>query len=265
MPVDLYRLMLRDGDRASAWGRVVAVGDECWFEPPLPVLLPYFPPGHEPAPKPSGIGVRVEGVDLEKLEGRRHKEGATEGWTCLSGTWRNDRLIVQEQEDHHNATTSPSDLWQLPPCDPPDGGWPTIGTDEDLEFEETVDLQGPEVVAVTMFHPGSRHIVAVIASEDPELTRRRLAALPDSGLCVVRSNWTRAQVLDVRGHLDAHFDDWAMVECGETAGADGQLELSVRVVRVVSGLADFAAVVPDGLLAVDAWLVPEPDCPRDVE
>lgn len=256
--------MLRDGDRAKACGRVVALGDECWFDPPLPVLLPYFPPGREPAPKPSGLGVRVEGVDLEQLSRRRHKDGATEGWTCLSGIWRDGRLIVREQEGDSDATPSPVTRWQLPPCDPPAGGWPTGGVDQNIEFEGDVDLHGAEVVAVTMFRPSSRQVVAVIASEDPALTRRRLGALLGDRLCVVQSTWTRAQVVDVRDQLDAHFHDWTLFECGETAGEDGQLEISVRPVRVLPGLAEFVAAVPEGLLAVDPWLKPAPHDPGDV-
>jgi hypothetical protein len=80
--VDLDRLLLRDGDRVFACGRVVARGEECWFEPPLPFRLPLFPPRHEPAPEPSGLGVRVEGVDLERLTRRRQKDGASEGWAA---------------------------------------------------------------------------------------------------------------------------------------------------------------------------------------
>lgn len=255
--VNLDALLLHDGARASACGRVVVQGDDCWFEPPLPVPAVFYPPGREPAPKPSGVGVRVEGVDLERLSRWRQKDGTTEGWACLGGTWDGDRLIVREQGPDTNGSPGPTAIWELPPCPPPPGGWPRGGIDENIELEDDEDLDGPEVVAVTLFRPSSRQVVAVIASEDPSLTRRRLGASLGERLCVVPSKWTRAQVLDVRGQLDDHSHEWALFGCGESRGEDGQVQISAEVVRVLPAFAEFAAGVPDGLLAVDPWLAPD--------
>ena len=143
----------------------------------------------------------------------------------------------------------------MPPCPPPPGGWPIGGIGEGIELDGDEDLDGPEVVALTIFRPSPRQVVAVIASEDPDGTRRRLGTRLGERLCVVTSNWTRRQVLEVRGQLDAHFDEWALFGCGETRGEDGQVQISAQVVRVLPGFAEFAATVPDGLLTVEPWLV----------
>jgi hypothetical protein len=65
--VDLWPLVLTDGCRAAASGRIVFADGEFWFEPPLPVPLVYYEPGSEPAPRPSGWGVRLSEVDLAPL------------------------------------------------------------------------------------------------------------------------------------------------------------------------------------------------------
>lgn len=255
--MDLDRLVLRDGIRVAAFGRVVALGEECWFDPPLPIPLVLYAPGAEPAPRPSGVGVRVEGVDLERISERRSKDGATEGWARLGGVWREDRLIVDEQGVDADGAPDLVTSWTVPPCAPPVGGWPRGEIDHDSDLWEGAD----EIIAVTMFRPSSRRVVAVIASDDPALTRSRLGARLGNRLCVVPSRWTRAQVAEVRAQLHAHFDDWALFESGESASSDGQLEISIQVVRVLPALADFAAGVPEGLLVVDPWLVPEPRSP----
>lgn len=95
--MDATPLILADGCRTEASGRVIAVDGEMWFDPPLPKRAMRYLPGHEPAPQPSGLGVRVENVDVDGLERRREKDAAVEGWAHLAGVWRNERLVVGEQ------------------------------------------------------------------------------------------------------------------------------------------------------------------------
>jgi hypothetical protein len=253
--VELSSLVLADGRAASACGRVVKADDGTWFEPPMPVARPLFEPGHEPAPQRSGLGVRVEAVDLSRLDRRREKKGAVEGWTCLSGIWRDGTLTVTEQWLPRDDFRSPApQAWTAPPCDPPPGGWPVDELDANLDIDE--DLQGPEIVAVTMFRPTSRQVVAVVASEDPDLSRRRFGSALGGGLCVVQSKWSGDEVRAVRAALDANHDAWLLYRWGASASEDGQRQLAVKVLRVTSGFAEFAADVPDGLLAVEPWLKP---------
>jgi hypothetical protein len=253
--VELSSLVLAEGRAASACGRVVKADDGTWFEPPLPVARPLFAPGHEPAPQRSGLGIRAEGVDLFRLGRRREKDGTVEGWAFLSGVWRDGTLTVTEQGLPPDDLRSPAmQAWTTPPGDPPPDGWPVGEVDADLGVGD--DLQGPEVVAVTMFRPTSRQVVAVIASEDPDLTRRRLGAALDGRLCVVQSKWSADQVREVRAALDANHDAWLLYSWGASAGEDGQRQLTVKALRVTLGFAEFAAEVPDGLLAIEPWLKP---------
>jgi len=253
--VDLMPLIVTEGCTASACGRVVTDGHEVWFDPPLPVPLIGYAPGQEPAPRPSGLGIRVDGVDLDKLERRREKDGAVEGWTCLTGVWRDGRLTVTEQgQGVGSRRENPAPQWTVPPCNPPAGGWPAGGVDENIDVEE--DLHGPEVVTVTMFRPSARQVVAVIASDDPELTRRRLAPVLGDRLCVIESRWPGEQLREIRAELDANHQEWTFYLWGEGADETGQLRFSVDLVRVVRSFAEFAAKLPDGLLLIDPWLAP---------
>jgi hypothetical protein len=247
-------MVLTEGITASACGRVVSADDATWFEPPLPVARPLFAPGHEPAPKPSGLGIGVESVDLNRLDRRQSTDGAVEGWACLSGTFRDGTLVVADQWCGGEGARRSTPQWSVPPCDSPPGGWPVGEADTNLEIAE--DLVGAEVVAVTMFRPSSRQIVAVMASDDPALTRRRLGGALGDRLCVVQSKWSGDQVRNVRGALDTNHDAWLLYSCGATASADGQRQLTVKVVHVTSGFAEFAATVPEGLLIVEPWLTP---------
>jgi hypothetical protein len=253
--VDLTPLILTEGCKASACGRVVTAGDEVWFDPPLPVPLIYYEPGHEPAPRPSGLGVRVEGVALDRLDQRREKDGAVEGWTCLTGVWRDERLTVTEQSQRVAIRPeTPEPHWTVPPCDPPTGGWPFGGADENIDVEQ--DLHGPEVITVTMFRPSARQVVAVIASDDPELTRRRLAPVLGDRLCVIESRWPGERLRHIRAELDARHREWLFYTWGEGADDFGQLQFTIELVRVVPSFAEFAGGLPDGLLLVDPWLSP---------
>ena len=253
--MDLTPLILTEGCKASACGRVVTAGDEVWFDPPLPVPLIGYAPGHEPAPRPSGLGIRVDGVDLGRLDQRREKEGAVEGWTCLTGIWRDERLTVMEQRQRVAIRPqNPARQWTVPPCDPPAGGWPAGGTDENIDVE--AELRGSEVVTVTMFRPSARQVIAVVASDDPELTRHRLAPALGERLCVIESAWPGQQLRHIRAYLDAHQQEWLFYTWGEGADERGQLQFSIELVRVVPSFAEFAAELPDGLLLVDPWLSP---------
>lgn len=92
--MDVRSLMLREGCPVGATGRVIAVDGQVWFEPPLPERLVLYAPWYEPAPRWSGLGVPVRGVDLDRLDRRRLKDGALEGWAQLVGHWTGGELVV---------------------------------------------------------------------------------------------------------------------------------------------------------------------------
>lgn len=251
--MDLSNLVLSDGCEVSASGRIVAYEGEVWFGPALPVRLVRYKPGHEPPPRPSKIGVLVEGADLSRLDERWEKDGGIEGWATLTGTWRGDRLLVTDQGARGGSHREENPKWDVPPCDPPPGGWPRSGRDENISH--LVDLESDEVVTVTTFRPSDEQAVLVIASTMPEVTRERLAESVGERLCVIQSRWTRAEVDEIQQRLRTE-SDWTYFMGGAAAGEDGQLQITAHVVRVVDSLANFAATVPDGLLQVSAWLTP---------
>lgn len=226
---------------------------ELWFDPPLPVPLVYYEPGTEPAPRASGLGVRVSNVDLDRLVDRREKEGAIEGWAHLEGIWTQQDLDVLDQQPPRRQSTNEVSH-SSPPCDPPAGGWPVGQPDENLDVERA---QGDEVLQLATFRPSARQAVLVVTSDDPELTTHRLAPVFGDRLCVVRSKWLRAQVEAVRRDVKANMRDWTAY-AGSLGNVDahGQVTLSVDVVRMMPSLATYAEQVPDGLLIVNPWLAP---------
>lgn len=250
--MDLWPLVLTDGCRASASGRVVAADGDLWFEPPLAVALVYFEPGTEPPPRPSGLGVRVDNVDLDALEQRREKDGAVEGWAYLEGMWVHDRLLVDHQQ---SPRLSPlDDISDRPPCNPPPEGWPVGPVDENLDVEHA---HGDEVLFIAMSRPSANQVVLVVTSDDPALTSRRLTPIYGDRLCVVGSKWSRTQIETVRRGLEDNMGAWTayLGSLGNT-NAQGQVQLSMDVVQVLPSLARYAEEVADGLLVVNPWLAP---------
>jgi hypothetical protein len=180
--VDLSELVLRDGTVTRAQGRVVAHEGKTWFEP-----TERFGPAIE-APRPSGYGVAVLGVDVDTLTRRvEADDGTVEGHATLAGIWAEDALVVSHQ-------AAPGLL--------------------------------------------------------PEHQQDR-PARPDHP-------WSHDQAEAAYDELNAHMRDWSAYEIGQTESWDGLLTLSVKVVRVLPGLIEWARPLPDGMLALDVWLAPHP-------
>lgn len=249
--MDIAELVLRDGDLVRATGRVVVDGDEVWFEPPLPMLLVYS--SDPPAWRPSGLGVRTVGVDLEALD---------EGWASLSGVWQDDRLVVREQSSPDLRSDPGSDFgrekvprWDRPPCPPPPGGWPYGELDENIDVPPEL-LSAYPITSLALFRPSPRQCVLVVAAEEPERVDAHLRPRYGDRLCVVRSRWTRRQIEDLLHQLREGMSRWMIYECGETVTEEGQPLVTADVSRVLPAFASFVRAVPDGLLSLNPWLAP---------
>jgi hypothetical protein len=268
--VDISELVLRDGDLVRANGRVVVDGDDVWFEPPLPMTLVHYS-SDPPPPRPSGLGVRTVGVDLDALD---------ESWASLSGVWQNDRLVVREQANigrdfrrdlgpDFQRDLGPGvrrDLgpdvrreeepgWDRPPCPPPPGGWPYGEPDENIDVPPDLVSAYP-ITSLALFRPSPRQCVLVVAAEEPEQVDAHLRPRYGDRLCVVRSRWTRRQVDDLLHQLREGMSQWMVYESGETVTEDGQPLVTANVSRVLPAFASFVRAVPDGLLSLSSWLAP---------
>lgn len=252
--VDLGSLVLRTGSHTRAVGRVVGYDGQVWFEPALAVPLVGYPPGGEPAPRPSGRGVLAHGVDLEDLADRRSKDGGVEGWAALGGLWRADHLAVSEQNPARPVRRQHRSGWERPPCDPPPGGWPHGPTDADPDPGPPEDI--PEAVAVTLFRPSTTQVVLVVATTEPALAEAVLRPLYGPAVCIVPSGWTAQSVDRVQADLRRHWADWTLYVSGRTSSHAGQAVVTAELVRVLPEMVDWAASIPEGLLEVDAWLTP---------
>jgi len=254
--VDLTPLLLTDGVTVEATGRVVAFEDRTWFEPPLPVRLVLIHP--PPPPRPSGLGVPVQGVDLTALRNARSGDGAVEGWASLTGIWSGDTLYVTAQAPPcvESGRTEGQD-WRHPPCPPPARGWPVTGHNANLPDLPEPLINSADIVNVTCFWPSDVQAVLVIAVADVGRAERLLRQRYGDSLCLIASRWTHAVINTVRAQLQQRQQAWGVWAFGNSSTQEGQLVIDAEAVHVVPDFAAWAATVPDGLLRVHPWLAPQ--------
>src|SRR5207302_3076157 len=116
-----------------------------------------------PGPPRCGNGVRVEGVDLSRLENRVSRHGATWGLAYLAGTFENGTLTVVRQGPPKPAVGSGPSL-RRPPCAAPRGGWAGATSSASRALDAYRARYPGDVVSVAIFHPGSGMRVVTIAS-----------------------------------------------------------------------------------------------------
>jgi len=255
--VRLDYALLVDGAAVAATGRVFSDGVTAMFEPPLPVALVGYLPGTEPAPRPGHLGVAVAGVDLDALDRRRERAGAVEGWAHLSGVWHHEKFVVQGQGAPVFPVGDSPPRWSVPPCPPPPGGWPHGVADENLDAGGLQEADA-SITALALFRPSSTQVVLVIASTEPSRVRAELGSRFGPRLCVVASQWTKAQVHDAAAQLRTNMDRWQIYITGEIVTEVGQTLVQANSVRVVPEMVDWARPLPDGLVSIIPWLAPTP-------
>ena len=269
--MDFASLIIREGDRVTASGRVVRTEAGDWFEPLVPVAAPgsLFR-----TVRPAWRGsIRIVGANFDdELWGRFERDGAVEGHATLTGVWTAGCLRVELQtlpEFPHPKIPR----WETPPCPPPHGGWPhqtwVYGVKEVQTGERPAaqyvglvydlgDLRETgAAVVVTTFRPSEDQAVLVVAAADLDAVEAHLRPQLGQLLCVVPSKWTRAELEAVRAHLSAHAEDWNLYAWGGyTSTEDGQAKITARLTRMLSGVAAWAASLPTGMLDLDPWLIP---------
>ena len=269
--MDFAALIIREGDRVSASGRLVRDGTGDWFEPPVPVAATF---SLSRTVRPAWRGsVRIIGADFgDELWGRFERDGAVEGRATLTGVWAADRLRVERQDLYAPQHPKIPD-WTVPPCPPPPGGWPHqtwvygikevqtgeypaaqyVGLDYDLgDLQET-----GAAVNVTTFRPSEDQAVLVVAAAAPEVVEAHLRPQLGQLLCVVPSRWTRAELEVVRAHLHAHHEQWNLYAWGGcTSTEDGQAKITARLTRILPEIAAWADSLPAAILGLEPWLTP---------
>ena len=256
--MDVDGLVVREGDRVAATGRLVRndLGD--WFEPALPIAAPG---GLERQVRPVWKGaVRVAGADFDAAAGRFEKDGLAEGWATVTGTWSGEQLRVERQDTPVPAPAAHA-RWVMPPCPPPPDGWPATERRGDIELSYDLgDLADTgAATAITLFHPGRNQAVLVVAAADLAAVEARLRPQLGTSLCVVPSRWTKDQLDGVRDHLDQRSQQWNLLQLGPQHAEDGQPHIAARLVRVLPEIASWAAALPSGIVALEPWLAPARD------
>jgi hypothetical protein len=189
---------------------------------------------------------------------RFEHEGAVEGFTTVTGTWRGDHLRAEEQAPDEGTPYQPAG-WVTPPCPAPEGGWPRPAWgdgDMNLIYDLGDLRETGAVVAETIFRPSDDQAVLVIAAADPDLVEARLRPQLGELLCVIPSQWTTAELQAVDAYLRGHSQKWNLLQWGPRNKEDGQPSMAARLTRVLPQIAIWAASLPAGILILDPWLAP---------
>jgi hypothetical protein len=252
--MDLDGWVLRDGDAVEAAGRVVAVAGEVRFEPPLARRPIRYTAETRPAPKFSGLGIPVRGVELSALQDRFDKDGATEGFATLRGRWDAGALHVTDQGPPQ-WPVHPRQEWEDPPCPAPAGGWPHGRENENLELPDEL-VQDPAVATLLMVRPSATQVVLTVVSRDPEGTWATWSPVFPGRLCVVKARWPRGKVETLSNQAQSRMPQFQAYQVGPGTDAVCQPVVTLHVVRVLPTLIAWAADLPDGILDAHAWLHP---------
>jgi hypothetical protein len=244
-------------DTIRAWGRLVRTPTGDWFDPPLPVALAGGG-GSRPVPAPSPYAIPVDGADLDAVASRVERDGVVEGRAGLVGQWLGDRIRVHHQSAERPER--PAAGWVVPPCAAPAGDWPRSPDEYPNSHVDLEDLeQTGAAVMVTVFRPGPRQSVLVVAAADVAAVEERLRPRLLDGLCVVPSRCTRAHVEATQQHVLDVWQRWGVCGCGRTSDEQGQAVVTVDLVRVTDEIAGWVDAQLAGLVELEPWLLPAPD------
>jgi hypothetical protein len=256
--------VVRDGDRVSGRGLIVALPGR-----PVQLCAPYarvdiYP---EPVPAPCPVAVTVTGLDLDRLTGRRERDGAVWGSARVEGVYRARTLTVTRQLDDRPGPVPDVIREDRVPCPEPPGGWPrqpadpsrlidalTAAVAADPEtyngpwvrypygwhLEDTSDRKGIEVYLVG-------------TTGDLEAARAALGkVMPPEHLCVTAVQWSKAAMDAAQKQLTGPAAEAAGISGGRAELLQDRVvaELVVLDERAAAYLATVAAgrVVPRPLL-----------------
>ncbi len=257
--MEVEALVVREGNRVVASGRLVRNPDGDWFEPVFPFRLPR---GIERRVAAVWRGaVPIVGANFDDLTNRFEHEGAVEGYAAVTGIWSQDQLramrLTKPQNSPHRYPG-----WATPPCPPPAGGWPRVDWrsgiwrrgERNLDYDLGDLVDTGAAVAVTTFRPSEDQAVLVVAAADRDAVEAQLRPQLGELLCIVASLWTKAELDAARAHLHTHWEEWNLYGLGPSNGEDGQTRMAAQLARVLPDIAGWASALPPGILALDPWL-----------
>jgi hypothetical protein len=217
--------------------------------------------GNHP-PNCSPPEVRVQGVDLSKLQGRgTSPKGEVWGSAYLTGTIVDGVLHVTSQGPRR---TDP--FWQrrptAPPCPAPHWGWKDYGG-TGAPLARYVREHRGEIIHSDTSVVGHHTYVLTISSTDPAQTRKGLAKAYPNAVCVVRSNYTSDQVSHaaevarwmVTPEKSGQPPDW-VTSVEVTLTPEGQPLVQVFVTFDNPAVRRGVASLPAELVEIVPWLKP---------
>ncbi len=191
-------LLVRNGDRVEANGRIIAVpGRQPILCANVAMPLVGYAPGKEPAPTCAPeFSVKLTGVvDLDKLGLQRTVKGVRTGDANLTGIWTAGTIAV-EQQAPYKSEEEPGAVDELSnvPCPAPPGGWPVKNSDLSVPAVTSfLESRTDQLSVPTIRHPNGNTpadpvvVVLGVAHGDQATFEKAFRTVFTGNLCVVRS------------------------------------------------------------------------------
>jgi hypothetical protein len=202
------------------------------------------------------FGVTIKGVDFRHLSDRSQQGKAVQGDATLRGILHNGTLYVTRQSAPQQPVSDDFGTVTHPDCHTPAGGWVNASGAGFHDAQEYAIHHVASIYDVAVWNVDAHHSVAYIISAvaaDP--IERALTPVLGNGLCVVQSRYSSPQANAARQAVDT----WPGVyeSGGPGVMSNGDIAVSVSLLRVTPAIQKMLDEHPKGLIKVDAFLRPE--------
>lgn len=204
---ELARMLVRDGDRVTANGFVLAPTDG-----PVRMCLSFLTDRGSDGGEPvrCAVGVDIVGVDLDRLFGRmRYRNGTVMGSIRADGVYRDGSVVVERQSTMEHEVARNSDVVD---CVRPPGGWTRPPAADRAAADKglaafTAANPGAYLVATSGIlpqAPGDPLVPVVGTVLDRDVARPRLqAAYGGADVCVHRVAHARTELDAATARIEA--------------------------------------------------------------
>ncbi len=244
-------LAVEPGDRVRAEGRFVQMDGADWLDLAQVVMLAVGRRG----PWRSDRSVRLIGVDAAAIPTTGDADPSlSPSQVAVVGPWQGDTITVEQQSPvPRPAREQHEPLFALTA---PAGGWDAADQSQEVQGLEQLRASG-QIVRDGWIRMDGGALVLRVAAGDVDAVEQALAPQLPRRLCVVRSRYTAAQLREVEEMFWAHHAEWSF-EAWSYQSLDAQCQpyAEATLTRVSTGLATWAATLPDGLLRLCPAMIP---------
>lgn len=216
--------------------------------------LMFGPPGCPDGPR--AVGVRVDALTSRSPTERW-------GYVYLVGIYRNGTFTVTSQGGRPPRSSMPAGSFlRTPPCAPPRRGWRLVAPTEAQRATITKYERAHrgDLVSIAFFHDDT---ILTVASTHPKPTRAVLSRTWPRQLCVVRAQYSRPLVNQVRARLIRFIKlrpharyGWINGAGGNSVSKNGQPTVSLDVLIETPVLRKLLRHLPPEIVVVQRTFQP---------